>query len=122
MDKDKLKSLLKNKKRRTKELKVLINGEEVVLKFQAISATELDELRAKHPPTTKQVANGFGVNSDTFNPALVAATLVEPELDEDEARELFSSDYWSTGELSIIYGTASDVCLEGLDIPRNASA
>jgi len=120
-DKSRLFDMLKNKKRKTAELVVVVNDEQITLKFEAISATELDKLRAKHPPTKTQQANGQGINFETFQPALVAATLVEPEMTEDEARQMWTSDYWSAGELNQIFETASDVCLAGLDIPPSAS-
>lgn len=120
-DKQSLIERLRNKKRRQKELTVKLNGEDVTLIFQALSATELDKLRAKHPPTKDQIAQGLGVNMNTFQPALVAASLVDPKMSEDEARELWSSDYWSAGELAQLFETASAVCLEGMDIPSIAS-
>jgi len=113
--------LLKSKKRKTSELSITINDEPLVLKFQAISATELDKLRAKHPPTKAQVASGQGINFETFQPALVAATLVDPAMTEDEAREMWTSDYWSSGELAQIFEASSEVCLAGLDVPPSAS-
>jgi hypothetical protein len=114
--------LLKSKKRKTSELAISINDEPITLKFQAISSTELDKLRAKHPPTKAQQANGAGINFDTFQPALVAMTLTDPVMTEDEVREMWSSDYWSSGELSQIFEAASEVCLAGLDVPPSASA
>lgn len=120
-DKSDLLNRLRNKKRKAKTLEINLDGDIVTLKFEAISSRELDKLRAKHPPTQKQRAENLGVNLETFNPALVAATLVEPKVTEDEAVELFNSDRWSAGELAQIFNTASDVCMEGLDIPRNAS-
>lgn len=121
-DKSRLLDKLKNKKRKTAELAISINDEQITLKFQAISAVELDKLRAKHPPTKTQLANGQGINFESFQPALVAATLTDPVMSEDEAREMWTSDYWSAGELAQIFETASEVCLTGLDVPPSASA
>lgn len=121
-DKAVLLDKLKGKRRRSTELTVMINGEPLTLRFEAISAQEMDKLRAKHPPTTKQRAEGAGVNFETFAPALVSACLVDPAMTEDDARELWASDYWSAGELNQIFETASAVCLEGMDIPLSASA
>jgi hypothetical protein len=121
-DKSRLLDILRNKKRKTAELAISVNGEPITLKFQAISAVELDKLRAKHPPTKAQLANGQGINFETFQPALVSATLLDPAMTEDEAREMWTSDYWSAGELSQIFETASEVCLTGLDVPPSASA
>jgi hypothetical protein len=120
-DKSRLLDKLKNKKRKTAELVVMVNDEPITLKFQAISAVELDKLRAKHPPTKAQQAQNQGINFESFQPALVAATLVDPEMSEDEAREMWTSDYWSAGELAQIFETASEVCLTGLDVPPSAS-
>jgi len=116
-DKRDLRERLLGKSKRTKELIINIGGDFVTLKFQAMSSKDLDALRAKHKPTAKQITEGMGVNTDTFSPALVAATLVEPELTEAEVKELFASDNWSSGELGQIFSAASDVCLEGMDIP-----
>ena len=120
-DKKSMLDLLRGKPRKSRELVVSIGDETVTMKFAAISAIQLDKLRSAHPPTKEQRANGAGVNTRTFAPALVAATLVEPAMTEDEARELWDSDFWSSGELDQLFETASSVCLEGMDIPRNAS-
>lgn len=121
-DKDALLDKLRLKPRKTYEMKVRVGDEDMNFVFRAISSRELDKLREKHPPTTKQRAEGMGINSDTFNPALVAATLAEPlTLTEEESKEIFASDYWSTGELQMIVDAASRVCLEGMDVPSIAS-
>lgn len=121
-DKDALFDKLRLKPRKRYELKVRIGDEDMDFVFEALSSTSLDKLKEKHPPTKAQRAEGLGINSMTFNPALVAATLVEPlVLNEEEAKEIFASDYWSTGELQQIVDAASRVCLEGMDVPSNAS-
>jgi lysozyme family protein len=58
---------------------------------------------------------------DEFAPALVAACLVDPVMTEDEARELWNSDFWSAGELDQLFSTASQLCLEGMNVPFNES-
>lgn len=121
-DKKNLIDLMKGKKRKSLELPIVLNGENVTLTFNAISARELDKLRAAHPPTKAQIAQNSGVNYETFQPALVAATLADPVLTENEAREIWASDFWSSGELAQIFNAASEVCLEGLDVPPSASA
>lgn len=121
-DKRALLSRLLNKQRKTRTVPVTIEGESVELKFAAISAHELDKLRAEHPPTVEQRAQGFSVNQDTFQPALVAACLTEPEMTYEEAKEMWTSEHWSTGELNFLFEVCSNLCLDGIDIPRNASA
>lgn len=121
-DKDALLEKLRLKPRKTLELSVKVGDDDMKFVFHALSSRELDKLREKHPPTAKQRAEGMGVNSETFHPALVAATLAEPlQLTEEDAKEIFASDYWSTGELQMIVDAASRVCLEGMDVPSTAS-
>lgn len=112
---------LLSKRRKTRTVKFSVNGETLDLTFQAISSHELDALRAKHPPTVEQKANGFSVNQDTFQPALVAACLTDPEMTYEEAKEMWASEHWSHGELNNLFNICSDLCLEGLDIPSSAS-
>lgn len=110
-------------KKSRKELTVTIelSGDPVELKFRAISQNELDKLRAKHKPTTEQKAQGLGVNLKSFQPALVAATLVDPELTEEEVQSIWTSDDWSEGELGNLFNAASTVCMAGFDVPRSAN-
>lgn len=112
---------LLGKKRKTRTVPVKIDGETLELNFQAISSHELDALRAKHPPTVDQRANGFSVNQDTFQPALVSACLTDPEMTYEEAKEMWASEHWSHGELNNLFNVCSDLCLEGIDIPSSAS-
>lgn len=113
---------LLNKKRKAREVTITVDGEDLTLKFEALSAHNLDKLRAAHPPTVEQKANGFNVNTSTFSPALIAACMVEPEITPEQAKEMWDSEHWSTGELTYLFDVCSALCLEGIDIPRNASA
>lgn len=120
-DKDDLLQRLRMKPRKRKSITLLVGEEPMQFDFEALSSKELDKLKAKHPPTREQRAEGFGINHLTFNPALVAATLATPKLSEDDALELFSSDMWNTGELQQLVDAASEVCLQGMDIPFTGS-
>lgn len=113
--------VLRGKRRRTREVEIQVNGEKVAMTFAALSAHDLDLLQGKHTPTVEQRAKGMNFNPDTFAPALVASCLVDPELTEAEAREIWESDSWSTGELSYLFDTASTLCLEGLNVPFTES-
>lgn len=108
---------LKSKKKRTQVIKVEVNGEQVELLFEAISYKDLDALQAKHPPTQQQRVEGAAFNRNTFPPALVAACSVEPKITESDARDIWSSDDWSTGELNTLFNAVSDLCMKGLDVP-----
>jgi len=120
-DKKRLIDMLRDKKPRELEQTILLGGEPVTLKFRAISAVEMDRLREKHPPTTEQKARNLGVNVNTYPPALVAATLIEPELSYEEAKEIWESEAWSAGELDNLFTLASALCTAGFDIPSTAS-
>jgi len=109
--------LLRSKKRRTKTVTLAINGEDAEFEFAAISSHELDKLQGKHKPTAQQKLEGLAWNPDTFAPALVAMCLVEPEVSEADMREIWESGEWSMGELSTLFNTASNLCMEGMDIP-----
>jgi len=115
-----LKDKLKAKPARTKDLVFEVNGEELTLTFTALGANELDALRAKFPPTAKQKADGLGVNIEKFNIALACATLVDLDLTEEEATEIFLNGTWSAGEVSEIFAAAQEVCVAGLDVPSIA--
>lgn len=113
--------LLKGKKPRSKTISIEISGEQVEMTFQAISSHELDALQAKHTPTTEQRVKGSSFNPQTFPPALVAACSVEPQLTEEDTKEIWESDAWSMGELAYLFDTVSELCTQGLNVPFTES-
>lgn len=121
-DKQATLEMLRGKRRRTKDLKFKIGDDEVVLKFQAISAKELDALRSRHKPTMDQKMEGMQFNPETFPPALISACLVQPVMTYEEAKEIWDSDDWSQGELATLFGTAMDLQTEGLNVPFTENA
>lgn len=108
---------LSKKGRAEREVSVQIGDEVLTLLFKAVSAKEYDNLLSEHPPTPKQKLEGLSYNPDTFSPALIAAVCVDPDLTEDEAKAIWSSEEWSRGELMTLFGNAIDICSQGLDIP-----
>lgn len=112
---------LKGKKPRRKTIKVVIEDNEVELTFQAISSTDLDKLQGKHTPTMDQKAKGFAFNPQTFAPALVAACSYEPKMTEEDTKEIWESEAWSTGELNVLFDTCSVLCMEGMTIPFSSN-
>ena len=113
---------LLNKPVRSKTLTIKVPGEdgeeqELTVKVRAIGQRAYDALLGEHPPTKKQKDNGDSYNVETFCPALIALSLVEPTLTFDEASELWSSDTWSRGELSGLFFSCVEVNNKGLDIP-----
>jgi hypothetical protein len=108
---------LKSKKPRRQTIKLEVDGEELELVFQAISYKELDALQAKHTPTQQQRIEGASFNRNTFPPALIAACAIDPEMTEQDARDLWQSEDWSTGELNTLFNAVSDLCMKGLNVP-----
>jgi hypothetical protein len=121
-DKKNVLDQLKNKKRRRETLTLQINGDTVEMIFEAISYKELDALQAKHPPTQDQRIAGAAFNRNTFPPALVAACSVDPKINEADARDIWTSEEWSTGELNTLFDTVSGLCMKGLDVPFTETA
>ena len=114
--------LLKSKKRSVDEFIIYItdgDGEkvEVTLKYQAIGAVEYDKMVAKHPPKSEQRLDGASFNIDTFAPALIARSSVDPEMTEKDAQEIWNSPDWSRGDLMVLFRHAVELNNRGLDIP-----
>lgn len=112
---------LKGKKPRSKTVEVTIDGEQIQITFKAISASELDKLQAKHQPTMEQKTRGLVYNPNTFGPALIAACAVDPEMTEKDALEIWDSPYWSTGEISFLFDTCTQLCMEGMTVSFSKS-
>jgi hypothetical protein len=104
------------------EAKARLVEDSIELKFRSIGRKNYDALLEAHPPTPEQIkefqeANadkegnpGKGqppYNVDTFAPALVAASLAEPELSEEQVQELF--DEWNATELAELWVAALEV-------------
>lgn len=114
---------LLGKQRRSKPVELTLpqpdgSVRKVSLLFRALSGEDYDDLVAKHPPTDKQRKDGMrGFNPDTFPPALVAASLVQPQLTVDQVKGLWGSSDWSDGERASLFGHALEVNQAGLEIP-----
>ena len=114
--------MLKNKPRSTTEFSLFLpdgNGgsTEVTLKYQAIGMRAYDKLVAKYPPKPDQRADGASFDMDTFAPALIAASAVEPEIGAEEAKEIWNSEDWSRGDVMVLFRNAVELNNRGLDVP-----
>lgn len=112
---------LRAKKRKEKELVVVLNGEEASFLFRAISAKEYDALVTDNPPNVEQRAQGLTYNVHTFAPALFAKVIVDPEIDEEHWAEIWRSPDWNRGELMTLFGEAVELCNDGLKLGPTAS-
>lgn len=88
----------------------------VSVRFRSIGRHAWDDLIRQHPPTDAQVAEakaaGMGelnFNSDSFPPAVVAASLDEPRMTVDEVAELWDSPDWNQAELGVLFAAALEV-------------
>jgi hypothetical protein len=85
------------------------------LHFQALPRHEYEALILEHPPTEKQKADNETYNVDTFMPALIAATVVDPEsrlplFDRVDIEALLAE--WNQGEVRAVWNTAVTVCTQ----------
>ena len=119
------KSLAEGTRDLEKELdKLIVKAADTVatFTFRDIGRKPFDALLVAHQPTPAQkkaVADqGGGVleyNQDTFPPALMAATAVDPEMTLEEAEETYHN--WSSGDAEILFTTAILVCKERASLP-----
>lgn len=115
---------LQKKQRVTKTVSVVVNDEEtgdpveVSLTFRGIPANRYDKLISAYPPRPTDKKQGYGYNPDEFGPALIAATLVNPEMTREQVKEIiWDSDDWNRGERMMLLMAAIEVCTAGLDVP-----
>lgn len=81
--------------------------------FEGMGRHRFDLLKRKHPPTDedKKMAARVGVDEKqlefsptTFPPAVIAASMIAPEMTEDEVRaEIWDSDAWNEAETQGLY-------------------
>ena len=112
---------LLSKPARTRELTLDADGAKFTVKIKALSGPAYDKLLAAHPPTKEQKADGGAYDPETFGPALLAASFVEPELTEEQALELWKSDSWSRGEISTLFFSCVELNVIGFDVPKSES-
>lgn len=116
--------LLRGKRRARETFSIYVTDDEggqheVKMTYQSIGAREYDKLVSKHPPKPEQRVEGAQFDLDTFAPALIARCCVDPEMSEQEAKEIWDSPDWSRGELMILFRHAVELNNRGIDIPFN---
>lgn len=90
------------------------NEEVVWCRFRSIGRKAYDRLIDEHPPTDKQkeeaaeAGNPAPYNGETFAPALVAASCVEPKMTVEDAKEIFEE--WNQSESFSLFMAAMRVC------------
>ncbi len=78
-----------------------IEDQVVTFKFNGVGRKRYEKLVMAHAPTKAQLekeGNDLAWNTDTFPVALVALSLAEPKLTQEEVQDLWDDDNWGTGE------------------------
>lgn len=81
---------------------------EVVFRFRALPPDVYDALRAEHPPTEAQEANGQDKNPDTWIPAIISACSINP-ITPEQVREFIDEGVLNTGEVIEMVGVCREV-------------
>lgn len=110
-------NLLKGKTRAKETFSIYLGTDEVKLTFQALGAKEYDKLVSKYPPKAEQRVEGASFDIDNFAPALIAKVSVDPEMSEEDAKEIWESPEWSRGDLMVLFRKAVELNNRGVDIP-----
>lgn len=78
--------------------------------FRSVGRSKFEALVDSCPPTKAQKTEAAkkneeepGWDHDTFPPTLISAALIEPELTEEEAFELWDSEEWNQAELVSLF-------------------
>lgn len=102
------------RQRELDEAKAKLVEATVTMKFQSLGRKRYEALIAEHPPTEEQNEQALketqgeaGYNIETFPPALIHASCVDPELSEEDVQEIY--DTWNTAELMALFFAALEV-------------
>ena len=98
---------------RTATVHIDLGEREVVMRFQAVSAHELDALEAANPADDdeqKRAGLALRWSRRTFVPALIAACSLEPKLTPEQVGQLVESAAWSVAEVNQLFDVCLDLC------------
>lgn len=93
------------------------NETEGTLLLEALSASAYDDLVSRHQPDENQRKKGMRHNSETFIPALLSRVCIDPQLTEEEWRDIWNSPDWNRGELQELAEAAVRVCTHPTKLP-----
>ena len=88
-----------------------------VFVFRSVGRHAYDELVTTHAPTKEQKKEGADFNAETFPPALVAASCIDPIIPLEDATAIFNDPDWNGAELRALFFGALEVNTETGDIP-----
>lgn len=105
------------------DLEAQMRDDEVAFTFEAVGQKAWNDLLAAHPPTKDQRSAGLDHNPETFAPAAIAASLVDPDPGEDAVAEVEAlADRLSLGQWSRLWGACLKANVSGGDAPGESSA
>lgn len=91
-----------------------MDEDSVMIIMQSVGRRRYDQLIQAHPPTDAQMDDAEkkkvdppSYNIETFTPALLTETIVEPQMTSDQIQVLF--DDWGTGEIMRLFFAALEV-------------
>lgn len=91
-------------------LKSAMDGEVVEFVFRSIGRSRYEEIFEECSPTEKQKQEAARKgeeepqwNEDTFPASVMAASIVEPEMTEEEVFEMWESEDWNQAELTSLF-------------------
>lgn len=91
-------------------------AEEITFTFRDIGRKRFDDLLNEHPPTKEEKEEkNYQYHPETFGPALLAATAIDPPMSIEDAQAIF--DEWSQGEVEALFMTALAACTERASVP-----
>ena len=91
----------------------------ITFEFKSIGRLAYDKLVGEHPPLAKHKKENAQFNSETFPPALIAATVVSPEMTLEQATDMFNDPNWNGSELLKLFYAAYGVNNETGEIPKS---
>lgn len=91
-------------------LKETIGDDLVEFTFRSIGRRRYEEIFEECPATSKQKQEAIKAgeeepqwNPETFPPAIIAASIVEPEMTDDDVYDMWESTDWNQAELTSLF-------------------
>lgn len=111
-----LKATANRLKREFESAKDVVEENSVEFVLRSLGRETVDRLMDENQATKKQIAEAEDKgleppnwNAETFPQALVAASLIEPEVTLEDIQEMWDSEDWNQAELMTLFFTALEV-------------
>lgn len=107
-------------KKAIQEIETQIQTSEQEFTFQGIGQRQWQDLKRAHPPTDQQRADGLDADMESFAPALLAVSSVEPKLTPEQASKLM--DMLPPGEYEKLFKAALEANGQVVGPPKSVLA